>query len=535
MIQSFQKFSQSRVAKVFLAIVALSFVAFFGGSSWFRPHDPNATVAEVGNLSISRYELAEKIRQQIQIIMAQSDQPITQEEILNAGLPQQILKQSIQEILLNLEAEHLGLTVSDQVISQQVQSIPAFQNEKKQFDRLVFAQRLRAYNLSEDTFIAEMRRELIRQQLIDAIMVGAYLPDEMLTRLFEAQYQYRQAAMLVISPQEMPLPSLPPLDVLNTFYNEHQKEFETPELRTITALIIDPTLIAKDIPVTAEEIKTLYEEKPEIYGKKTIDEATPLIVTEIQKEKAIEKTYKLTQELDDKIAGGSTLEELAPTVSGSHLIMLTEVSANGLDRMQTSSPQLPKSKELAQEILHTAFSLEEASDSPFTQSPEGVSYLVRVDKVIPSSFQPFEEIKDRVLKVWTENEQLRTAQAKAEAYVKSFNQGDRKVSLMTLLPSLSLSEPSPSVSDKVKELVFSLRPDHAGKVLTPEGVAVVVLNTIIPPTQKVHEEKMPAFKEKQLANYKTDLVIGYVNALRVRYPVKVNTAALKSFFQNEGH
>ena len=239
--------------------------------------------------------------------------------------------------------------------------------------------------------------------------------------------------------------------------------------------------------------------------------------------------------MDDKIAGGSTLEELAPTVSRSHLITLTEVSANGLDRMQTSSPQLPKSKELAQAILHTAFSLEEASDSPFTQSPEGVSYLVRVDKVIPSSFQPFEEIKDRVLKVWTENEQLRTAQEKAKAYVKSFNQGDRKVSLMTLLPSLSLSEPSPSVSDKVKELVFSLQPDHAGKVLIPEGVAVVVLNTIIPPTQKVQEEKMPAFKEKQLENYKTDLVIGYVNALRVRYPVKVNTAALKSFFQNEGH
>ena len=40
MIQSFQKFSQSRPAKIFLAIVALSFVAFFGEGIGFNPVTP---------------------------------------------------------------------------------------------------------------------------------------------------------------------------------------------------------------------------------------------------------------------------------------------------------------------------------------------------------------------------------------------------------------------------------------------------------------------------------------------------------------
>ena len=101
---------------------------------------------------------------------------------------------------------------------------------------------------------------------------------------------------------------------------------------------------------------------------------------------------------------------------------------------------------------------------------------------------------------------------------------------MALLPNLSLAEPSPTVSDEVKNLVFSLQPGHAGMGRVSEGYAVVVLNTIIPPTAKVKEEKMASFKVKVLELYQDDLVMGYLNALRIRYPVKVNRDALKALF-----
>lgn len=530
MIQAFQKFSQSRVAKIFLAVVALSFVAFFGGGSWFRPHDPNAVVAEVGNLSISRSEFVEKVQQQIQRIIAQSGESLTREQILQEGLPHLVLNQMIQEVLFNLESEFLGLTISDETLRGEVQSIKAFHNEKGIFERSRFDQILRANGLSEDTFIAEIRGELIRGQLADAIMIGAFLPEEMVDRLFNAQYQYRQAAMMLISPQEIPLPKVPSEDVLRAFYNTHSKEFKTPELRTITAFVIDPAVIGKEIQVSPDEIKSIYESKSDVYGKLKIEKATPLIVTDIQKEKGLERAFLLTQELDDKIAGGATLEELAPTVQGGQLIKLNGVDNTGLDPMKNASSDLPKDAELAQDILKTAFSLEEASDSPFAQAKNGAYYMVRVDKVKPTALQPFAEIKDRVAKIWAEQEQLKAAEAKAAAYVKSFNSGDRKISLMTLLPNISLSEPSPNVSDEIKQLVFSLRPEHAGMVLTSKGFAVVVLNNVIPPVQKIKEEKIADFKEKLLEHYRNDLLNGYLNALRVRYPVKINKAAIKALF-----
>lgn len=534
MIQAFQKFSQSRVAKIFLAIVALSFVAFFGGGSWFRPHDPYAVIAQVGNLSIGRNEFFQKVQMQAQQVMAKTGETLSREDIFNAGIPQVVLNQMIQEILLNLETKNLGLTVSDEQVKNQIQSLKVFQDENGVFNRTLFANVLRANGLSEDSFIEEIRRDLIREQLGEAISAGVIFPESMVDPLFEAQYQHRQASLVVVSPKEISPPPAPSQEILEAFYNQHQQDFETPELRTITALVIDPIVLGQNEEVADEEIKAIYEGKTEVYGGKPLAQVKSLIIAERKKEKGIEKASQLSQELDDKIAGGATLEELASLEKGLELIKLEGVDSHGFDRMKVISPSLPKNQELAAEMLQTAFSLEEAMDNPFTQAKTGAYYMIRVDKVSPSHIQPFAEIRNLVLKVWNEFEQIKGAQAKAKDYVKSFNQGDRKVSLMKLLPTLSLSEPSPEVSDEVKQLVFSLRPGRAGMVYSPEGFAVVVLNRIIPPTEKVKTDNMDAFKKNMLKAYKEDFIVGYLNALRIRYPVKVNRDAVKVLFSEKG-
>jgi len=530
MIQAFQKFSQSRFAKIFLAIVALSFMAFFGGGNWFRPHDPNAVVATVGNLSIGRYELFEKVQKQAQQMMAESGTSLNREDLLKTGLPQMILSQLIQDTLLNLETARLGLTVSDETLRQFIHSLKAFQNDQGVFDHTLFAQVLRANGLSEDTFIADVKANLIRDELIEAITVGVSVPDELASRLFDAQYQYRQASMLLVSPEKMPVPPTPSKEVLEVFYTDHQKEFVTPELRTLSALVIDPTKFSKDIPVTEEEIKSVYEVKSEAFGNKPLEEVKKLVILDIQKEKANEKAYELTQALDDKIAGGATFEELAPSTKEASLVKLELVNAQGADSGGTLSPQLPQDKELTKDLLQTGFTLEENMDSPFTQAHNGVYYTVRVDKIIPAAPQLFADIKDRVLKMWIASEQLKAAQAKAEEYAKTFNQGDKKVSMMTLLPNLSLAEESPSVANEVKNLVFSLPPHQAGATRVPEGFAVIVMNTIIPPTEKVKQDKMASFKEALLKQYQNDVLMAYLNSLRIRYPVTINNAAIQALF-----
>lgn len=530
MIQALQKFSQSWIAKAFLAIVALSFMVFFGGGSWFQSSNRHVIVAEIGTTTINRQQFAEKVQQRIQQVMAQTGQSINREDLLKIGLPQMVLSHLIQENLLNLEAAQLGLTVSDASLRHHIHAIKAFQNKKGEFDYSLFRQVLQMNSLSEEVFLQEVRQDLVREQMMDAIQVGAYVPNEMAERLFDAQYQYRQARLLLISPQDMPIPPAPSLEVLEAFYKENQAEFKMPELRGLTVFTLDPTHLVKKVPVTETEIKSVYEAKAETFGKKTLAEVRGMIIADIHKEKAIELAYQLTQALDDKIAGGATLEELAPQTQGATLLKLDLVDAKGQDRSKKPLAHLPKDQGLAKDILQTGFSLEENTDSPFSQAPNGVYYMVRVDKIIPPALPSFASIKEYVQKVWGYSEQFKAAKTKAEDYVRAFNQGDKKVSLMTLLPNLSLSAPSPSVSNEVKNLVFSLRPHQTAMTFTPQGFAVVTLSAIIPPGIKVKKERMGAFKEALLKQYQGDLVMAYLNALRIRYPVKIHKDVIASLF-----
>lgn len=534
MIQALQKFSQSRTAKIFLGLVALSFILFFGGGNFFQPRDPYAVIAEVGGLSIGRNEFLQKVQLQVQQIMAKTGKSLTREEILNEGIPQVILEQLVQENLLNLETKNLGLTVSDEKIKNQIHSMPAFQDANGLFNRGLFTNALRGIGLAEDTFIEEIRKDLIREQLVEAIAAGVSLPEGMVGPLFDATFQSRQASVIVVSPKDIVPPPPPSDEELKAFYEKFQEDFKTPELRTITALVIDPSAMASAQDVTEEEAKEVYDSKPDEYGKQTFKEVKPKIIAELKREKALDKAFQISQELDDKVAGGETLEEIKIADTGVQRILLGGIDAKGYNRMKVKAPELPKNPDLANEMLQTAFSLEEGMDNPFTQTKSGEYFMVRVDKITPTRVQPFDEIKDLVLKTWTDFKKLEGAQKKAKQYADTLNKGG-KVPGMKMLPPLSISDSKASnVSDRIKEAVLTIPKGLAGVEFTPEGFAVIRVDKVIPPTAMVKEEKRAQFEKILLKAYKEDYVIGYLNALRIRYPVKYNRKAINALFSDKG-
>lgn len=534
MIQTFQKFSQSRIAKVFLAIVALSFMVFFGGNSWFNSRNSHSVVAEVGPLPIGAQQLVEKVHQQIQLILAQSTKQMTREDLIQAGLPYMVLRELIQETLLTLEAEKLGLTVSDEDLKKQIHTLPAFQNSEGKFNRALFTQLLRTNGLSEDAFISALKADLIREQLVRAITIGVTVPPELVDRLFDAQYQYRHASLLVLSPSQMPSPPQPSLGVLEDFYKAHKKDFTLPERRTFTFVTLDPTMFSKDIAVTEEEIQSTYASKGGAFDNKPLSQVRPLILADIQKEKALDKAYQLTQDLEDKIAGGATLEEVVTQTPGLTLVTVDQIDGQGRPYQEGSKASLPQDEAFRKDLLQTAFSLEEGGDSPFSQTHNGLYYTVRVDKILVPTLPSFSDMKEKVHQVWATLEQLKAAKEKAKSYVEAINKGETVAARFTPLPALSLSEVSPSVSNEVKDLVCSLSLHHAGMTFTPEGIAVVVLNSITPPTAQVREDKIQAFRDAVSQAYKEDVLIAYLNALRVRYPIKINQTTLQALFAPQG-
>ncbi len=530
MIQLFQRFSQSRAAKIFLGLVALSFMVF-GGNSLLQRGGSHAVVAEVGSLSISRAELAKKVHDQVQAMMAQSPTSVTPDELIRSGLPQQVLDLMIHTSLLNLEATRLGLVVSDEALRERVHTLKAFQEADGTFSHARFSQILKANGFSEDGFLQDVREEMLREQLINAVIVGVKLPSDLLEALFDIQYQRRGASMRLVVPQDMPVPAAPSTKVLEAFYTKHKKAFTTPELRTLTVLVLDPAAIAATIAVAAEDIKAIYETNGH---KEPFEQVKASIADALKKERANEALYKITQDLDDRLAGGATFAELATAVKEVNLLKLELVDNKGQVQGEIRASSLPKESQFAQELLQSAFELAQDADTPFIQAKNGVYYAVKVDKVIPPTLQPFAKRQAFVLKTWQEAEQFKIAHTKVQEELKKFQQGSGTLQGLKPLPAVSLDKPSPTVSDAVKDLIFSLQPGQAGMAILPEGIAMVRLNTVTSPGEKVRQEKMAVFQSVLLDQYKTDVLTAYTNALRIRYPLKINSEALQSFQEKAG-
>ncbi|MEB3702126.1 Peptidylprolyl isomerase [Candidatus Bealeia paramacronuclearis] len=534
MIQAFHNFSQSWIAKGFLIIVALSFGAFFGQSDFFRKHDPNAIVAEVGGHAIGRETLQMEIQKKLREIQAQSGQTIDPAQIQALNLPRMVLENMIQSSLLAQEVERLKLMVRDEDVVSALQKIPAFQDDKGNFSRKNFEIVLQNNGFTEQMFVDQMRDDLLREQLIEAIKSGVTVPAIMANHLFNAEYQSRQAAMVTFKPETMPAPNVPAETDLQTYYNEHKDQFVAPEMRSFTVLLINANDIAKEIIPGEDDIQAEYRAKIAHYENKPLAEVKDKVIHDLQMHQAVDKIYELTQSLDDTLAGGATLEEVAKAHKLSTM-KVEAVDGQGTTLQGDASPAFKGVDFLKDVVLATAFSTEDGQDSNFIDGPQGIHFLVRVDDVKPSQAQTFAEAKLRVEKAWTLEQQIQEAVTRAKTLAQDINTGIKKPTMLELLPNLILAEGKSTLPEQVQEAIMTLALGKAGVVPVKDGVAVVVLNQIIEPSETVKTEKFDGFKkdiEKRLAS---DVVNDFVDALRVQFPVRINSAALKMLTQsNEG-
>src|SRR5262245_36681880 len=111
-------------------------------------------------------------RQQLQISRQFGSTEIPAE--LKTRMQDQMLEQMIADALLHAHTSKLGYRIGNDAISKEVQDIPAFQVEGKYSPE---AARLAIQNagMSEDQFEVSLRRDLVRRQLEQAIVISNFL------------------------------------------------------------------------------------------------------------------------------------------------------------------------------------------------------------------------------------------------------------------------------------------------------------------------------------------------------------------------
>jgi peptidyl-prolyl cis-trans isomerase D len=269
---------------------------------------------------------------------------------------------------------------------------------------------------------------------------------------------------------------------------------------------------------------------------KTLDEARTEIREQFVKERSKDLLVQLTIDFEDLLGGGATLEEAAKK-SNLAVKTVAAVDVRGNDAAGAAVDGLPGGDFLAQ-----VFATDAGVDSEFGETPEGVRFVFRVDKVTAAARKPLAQVRDEVLANWR-NDELTTRLSKiADDLVKRGNGGASMAAIASSLGVAPLrTDPMPRYGKQA--VLGSDTLERAGEAKVGEfftgSVADGKSRVVAKVVEVSYEDEAPtdplraAYGQQLRQIFGEDLADQFNKAVRAEVGVAVDEAAFTKFHTGE--
>jgi peptidyl-prolyl cis-trans isomerase D len=372
MLDAMRRTAGTWVVRILFGILILSF-AVWGVGDMFRSRGVSDTVAEVGSVSITRDELAQQYRREIERLQRVMGPDFDSQRAREMGLLQRTLDSMIDGHLLGQKANDMGLVASDPLVRSRIYAEPAFQGPTHQFDAALFRQVLAQNGMTESVYVATLRGGLVRSQLTDAIAAGAEAPTVLRDAIFLYRGERRVAEYVRVPDSAAgPVPE-PTQEDLAAFHAKNPALFTAPEMRELTVISLDPDAVAGDFKPTDAQIKEAYQERlPSISIPERRRVRHLLFADEDGAKKA-----------EDLLKQGKSFDDVAKEAPG--------------QLAQDTSLGLVARGDLPPVLADAAFTLPEGKTSAPIKDPLGWHILI-VDKIEAGRTPTLESVRDDIVR-----------------------------------------------------------------------------------------------------------------------------------------
>jgi peptidyl-prolyl cis-trans isomerase D len=260
----------------------------------------------------------------------------------------------------------------------------------------------------------------------------------------------------------------------------------------------------------------------------TFDEAKADLEKKILKERASGAIFELHDKIEDQLAAGAKLSEVADKLKLNYQV-IDQLDRSGR-KPDGSTVTLPAQTQVLNAVFATDVGVE---NDPIDAKDEGVIWY-EVLGVVPEQLKPFDKVKDEVAKDWREDEERTKVAKYAQDLVNSLSGGktledvakDLNVEVLTSDP-LKRDGMAVYILPAAVQQAFTLPEGGYGSAPSGigEGRIVFKVDKVTPP---------PPVDEKEAARLKSqikfligdDIISEYFAALENRYGVSVNEKAL---------
>lgn len=167
MLSSLRKFSETLTAKIFIALIALSFV-FWGINDFYKSSYNNA-IAEINGDEISFNEFTKEYSKIIRNNNIQSQKLAIEKNIHIIAI-----SNIISEKLLKIHTKNLGILIDDTVIAIEIKNNNEFK-DKEIFSRTKYEKFLLERNINSKILEEEIDRNLKRKIITNSL--NGYIPN----------------------------------------------------------------------------------------------------------------------------------------------------------------------------------------------------------------------------------------------------------------------------------------------------------------------------------------------------------------------
>ncbi|MDC0344758.1 SurA N-terminal domain-containing protein [Alphaproteobacteria bacterium] len=547
MIEKIRRASGTIWFRGFLFLLAVSFAVLWAvGDMLFQRGTPAQSVIAIGTRQVTAQDFVKRVQREWMGFQIGLGRQVPFEEAKKAGIVDalfaKVYQQVVEQTLVELEADHLNIVVSDAMVQEFIQAQPQLQEEGK-YSRRRLREILSRMHISEHEFIQQVRGELKQQLLMRPLMMNLHVPNQINGPIYSWALEERDVqlvSMEAIKP-EKPVET-PSADIQKNFYEVNAHLYVVPEQRNVDLLVVDTRVVS--LTPTPGEIQSLYTKYKEDGGKKAQKEVEAQLVADFKRTHGADQVFDIAGKIQDKLSEGETLEELAQHYN------LKVVRYEKLKAGDQSI--LPKSfdERVRAQIVQEAFD-HPAEDIPVqVRTEQGDIVFVKTAGMTPAKQLSFDEVQSHVVSDWIRKEQQRR---QLETVEKRFLGIQNDPALFDKLwqEQKAYQDTYRLVRTDVKdEKKVRYAPSEA---LTQEAYAVneggifraaLGDRAIVGRVQKIERpfaelkgEAFESLKGRVTKSYANDISSVYMNALQRRYRVELNQALfsqLRDHLQPEG-
>ncbi|RON81487.1 SurA N-terminal domain-containing protein [Pseudomonas fluorescens] len=308
MLQNIRDNSQGWIAKTIIGVI-VALMALTGFDAIFQATTHKNEAAKVNGEEISQNELSQAVDMQRRQLMQQLGKDFDASLLDEKMLRESALKGLIDRKLLLQGAEQAKFAFSEAALDQVILQTPEFQVDGK-FSSERFDQVIRQLGYSRMQFRQMLAQEMLIGQLRAGVAGSGFVTDAEVLAFARLEKQTRDFATLNVKadPAAVKLTD----DEVKAYYDEHAKEFMTPDQVIIDYVELKKSSFFDQVAVKDEDLQAAYQK--EIANLSEQRRAAHILIEVNDKTTEAQAKAKI-DEVQARLAKGEKFEALAKEFS----------------------------------------------------------------------------------------------------------------------------------------------------------------------------------------------------------------------------